>query len=88
MLDNVKYPFDVETRGLMKHLRAKPFQCRFGTVLSAARDLYGAQLKIVSVQQKFQKIAEKYLDWYQPMFRPFLKDRIVDVVLLQMKKYF
>ena len=47
MLDNVKYPFDVETRGLMKHLRAKPFQCRFGTILSAARDLYGAQLKIV-----------------------------------------
>ena len=88
MLDNVKYPFDVETRGLMKHLRAKPFQCRFGTVLSAARDLYGAQLKIVCSAAEVSKIAEKYLDWYQPMFRPFLKDRIVDVVLLQMKKYF
>ena len=88
MLDNVKYPFDVETRGLMKHLRAKPFQCRFGTVLSTARDLYGAQLKIVCSAAEVSKIAEKYLDWYQPMFRPFLKDRIVDVVLLQMKKYF
>ena len=88
MLDNVKYPFDVETRGLMKHLRAKPFQCRFGTILSAARDLYGAQLKIVCSAAEVSEIAEKYLDWYQPMFRPFLKERIVDVVLLQMKKYF
>lgn len=88
MLDNVKYPFDVETRGLMKHLRAKPFQCRFGTMLSTARDLYGAQLKIVCSAAEVSEIAEKYLDWYQPMFRPFLKDRIVDVVLLQMKKYF
>ena len=72
----------------MKHLRAKPFQCRFGTVLSTARDLYGAQLKIGCIAAEVSKIAEKYLDWYQPMFRPFLKDRIVDVVLLQMKKYF
>ena len=88
MLDNVKYPFDVETRGLMKHLRAKPFQCRFGTILSAARDLYGAQLKIACSAAEISEIAEKCLDWYQPMFRPFLKDRIVDVVLLQTKKYF
>ena len=60
MLDNVKYPFDVETRGLMKHLRAKPFQCRFGTILSAARDLYGAQLKIVCSAAEVSEIAEKY----------------------------
>ena len=56
MLDNVKYPFDVETRGLMKHLRAKPFQCRFGTVLSAARDLYGAQLKIACSAAEISEI--------------------------------
>lgn len=88
MLDNVKYPFDVETKGLMKHLRAKPFQCRFGTLLSAARELYGMQLKITCTADEISEVIEAYLDWYQPMFRPFLKDRILDVMILQMKKYF
>ena len=88
MLDNVKYPFDIETKSLMKHLRAKPFQCRFGTLLSAARDLYGSQLEISCTPDQVSEIIEKYLEWYQPMFRPFLKERIMDVVILQMKKYF
>lgn len=88
MLDNVKYPFDVETKGLMKHLRAKPFQCRFGTLLSAARELYGTQLKITCTADEISEVIEAYLEWYQPMFRPFLKDRILDVMILQMKKYF
>lgn len=88
MLDNVKYPFDVETKGLMKHLRAKPFQCRFGTLLSAARELYGTQLKITCTADEISEVIEAYLKWYQPMFRPFLKDRILDVMILQMKKYF
>ena len=88
MLDNVKYPFDVETKGLMKHLRAKPFQCRFGTLLSAARELYGTQLKITCTADEISEVIEAYLDWYQPMFRPFLKDRVLDVMILQMKKYF
>ena len=88
MLDNVKYPFDVETKGLMKHLRAKPFQCRFGTLLSAARDLYGTQLKITCSAGEIAEVIEAYLEWYQPMFTPFLKDRILDVMILQMKKYF
>ena len=88
MLDNVKYPFDVETKGLMKHLRAKPFQCRFGTLLSAARELYGTQLKITCSAGEIAEVIEAYLEWYQPMFRPFLKDRILDVMILQMKKYF
>ena len=88
MLDNVKYPFDVETKGLMKHLRAKPFQCRFGTLLSAARELYGTQLKITCSAGEIAEAIEAYLEWYQPMFRPFLKERILDVMILQMKKYF
>ena len=88
MLDNVKYPFDVETKGLMKHLRAKPFQCRFGTLLSAARELYGTQLKITCTADEISEVIEAYLEWYQPMFRSFLKDRILDVMILQMKKYF
>ena len=88
MLDNVKYPFDVETKGLMKHLRAKPFNCRFGTVLSAARELYGPQLKIRCDLEEIGKVMDKYLEWYQPMFRPFLKERVMDVLTLQMKKHF
>ena len=88
MLDNVKYPFDVETKGLMKHLRAKPFNCRFGTALSAARDLYGSQLKIRCDLEEIEKVMDKYLEWYQPMFRPFLKERVMDVLTLQMKKHF
>lgn len=88
MLDNIKYPFDVKTKGLMKHLRAKPFQCRFGTVLSAARELYGSQLNIVCDATAISEIVDKYLEWYQPMFRPFLKERIMEVILLQKKKYF
>ena len=88
MLDIVILSFDVVSRGLMLLLLAIWFECRFGTILSAARDLYGAHLKIACSAAEISEIVEKYLDWYQPMFRPFLKDRIVDVVLLQMKKYF
>lgn len=88
MLDNVRYPFDVETKGLMKHLRAKPFQCRFGTLLSAARELYGSQLKIVCDARAITEVIEEYLDWYQLMFRPLLKERILAVLQHQMKNYF
>lgn len=88
MLDNVKYPFDVQTKGLMKHLRAKPFQCRFGTVLSAAREVYGSQLKINFEKKDIAEIIEEYLKWYQPFFRPLVKERIMDVLMLQKKKHF
>lgn len=88
MLDNVKYPFDVQTKGLMKHLRAKPFQCRFGTVLSAARELYGSQLKINFEKKDIVEIIDEYLKWYQPFFQPLVKERIMDVLMLQKKKHF
>ena len=54
----------------------------------AARELYGPQLKIRCDIEELEKVMDKYLEWYQPMFRPFLKDRILDVMILQMKKYF
>lgn len=88
MLDNVRYPFDVEIKGMMRGLRAKPFGCRFSTLLTASRKIYGEQLKIDCSAEDVEEIAEKYLEWYQPMFRDFLRERVAAVVELQMKKYF
>lgn len=88
MLDNVRYPFDVETRGMVGNLRAKPFGCRFGTLLSASRKLYGEQLKMECSIEDVTEIVEKYLEWYQPMFRSILRERVLDIMRLQRKKYF
>ena len=88
MLDNVKYPFDVPAKSMMKNLRAKPFECRFGKLLTAARDLYGPQLRVDFTKQDIEAIVDKHLHHYQPFFRYLIKDRIVDVVMSQKKKYF
>ena len=88
MLDNVKYPFDVPAKSMMKNLRAKPFECRFGKLLTAARDLYGPQLCVDFTQQDIEAITDKHLHHYQPFFRYLIKERIVDVVTSQKKKYF
>lgn len=88
MLDNIKYPFDIQAKSMTKNLRAKPFNCRFGKLLSVARELYGPQLEINFDKKNIEEIVDKHLHWYQPFFRYLLKDRIVSVVIGQKKKYF
>lgn len=85
MLDNIKYPFDIPAQSMTKNLRAKPFNCRFGKLLTAARELYGPQLKIDFTKNDIENIVDKYLYWYQPFFRYLVKDRIVSVVMRQRK---
>lgn len=88
MLDNIKYPFDIRAQSMTKNLRAKPFNCRFGKLLTAARELYGPQLKVNFTQNDIENIVDKHLHRYQPFFRYLVKDRIVSVVMGQRKKYF
>ncbi|MBR2028867.1 MAG: hypothetical protein IKA10_07790 [Oscillospiraceae bacterium] len=88
MLDNIKYPFDISTLSMTKNLRAKPFECRFGKLLTVARELYGPQLNFNFDKTDIEKIVDKHLHWYQPFFRYLIKDRIVCVVMGQKKKYF
>ena len=88
MLDNIKYPFDIPAQSMTKNLRAKPFNCRFGKLLTASRELYGPQLEINFDKKDIEEIVDKHLHWYQPFFRYLLKDRIVSVVMGQKKKYF
>lgn len=88
MLDNVRYPFDVRTQGMMRNLRAKPFNCQFGRCLTAARNLYGEQLKVSFTDGDIRDIVDKHLHQYQQFIQPYLKQRIADVVNLQRDKYF
>lgn len=88
MLDNIKYPFDISTQSMTKNLRAKPFECRFGKLLTAARELDGPQLDINFNKKDIEDIVDQHLHWYQPFFRYLIKDRIVSVVMGQKKKYF
>ena len=88
MLDNVRYPFDVRTQGLMRNLRAKPFNCQFGRCVNTARGLYGAQLKVSFTDEDVLDIIDRHLYQYQKFIQPYLKQRIVDVVSLQRNKYF
>ena len=88
MLDNIKYPFDIQAKSMTKNLRAKPFNCRFGKLLTVSRELYGPQLEINFGKKDIEEIVEKHLHWYQPFFRYLLKDRIVSVVIGQKKKHF
>ena len=88
MLDNIKYPFDIPTQSMTNTLRAKPFECRFGKLLTSARELYGPQLKVDFSKKDIDYIVDKHLHWYQPFFSYLLKDRIVSVVMGQKKKSF
>ncbi len=88
MLDNIKYPFDIQAQSMTNNLRAKPFNCRFGKLLTVARELYGPQLKVDFSKNDIENIVDKHLHRYQTFFRYLLKDRIVSVVMSQKNKYF
>lgn len=88
MLDNVNFPFDVAAKSMLSVLRAKPFNCRYGKLLTCARELYGRQLVVDIDKKEIEAVADKYLHRYQPFFRPLVKERIVTVITSQYKKYF
>lgn len=87
LLSNVQFsPMDIDPKGLIKDVVARPFNTSFTRQMNTARTLYGEQLKI----PKFTKaeITERLtpmLEYYAARDRGIITDRIVECILTRQK---
>ncbi|MEG2843395.1 MAG: hypothetical protein RR900_07900, partial [Ruthenibacterium sp.] len=88
LLDMGLYRFDVETKSYIAQARALPFRVSFTRCAHVARELYGAHLQVDFSKGRVEQIAEKHLKYYPQQFAPYLKERVVSVLMTQSAKLF
>lgn len=86
LLDIAAFPLDVDTKSFFGKVTAKPFQCTFTSQVSAARKLYGRQLKISIDKEELLNILRPTLEFYPKMYRGYLMERMTDVIITQKSK--
>ncbi len=87
LLSNVQFsPMDIEPRGLMKDLLARPFNTSFTRQMNNARDLYGAQLKMPQLRANDLVMKLKpLLEYYPDRDRGLIADRVIETILTRQK---
>ena len=87
LLSNVQFsPMDIFPNGLVKALRARPFNMSFTRQMKTAQNLYGKQLQISEFSKNdIQEALEPLLPYYPPRDRQLIADRVVECVLIRQK---
>ena len=87
LLSNVQFfPMDVEPVGLMRSLRARPFNTTFNRQLHTVQALYGKQLTIPKfTRNELASMLASLLEYYAPRDRGLITDRVCDTILLRQK---
>ncbi len=87
LLSNVQFsPMDIEPRGLIKDLVARPFNTSFTRQTNTARNLYGKVLKMPTLTQKdICDIVIPLLEYYPERDRQIITDRICTCILTRQK---
>ena len=89
LLSNVRdYPMDVEPRGLLGSVRARPMECGFTRQVHAAQELYGAQLRCDFADADVRGALEAALPFYAKRDAPYIRDRVIYCIMTQRKKLF
>lgn len=87
LLSNVQFsPMDIDPKGLIKDLVARPFNTTFTRQMNTARDLYGRQL-VMPVLKREEIITElePYVKYYPNRDRGIITDRVVESILIRQK---
>lgn len=87
LLSNTQiYRMDIEPKGLMKNLLARPFNMTFNRELKKVRSLYGSVLKIPKfTKNELSEIVNPYLVFYPHRDRAIIKDRVVQCITERQK---
>lgn len=87
LLSNTQFsPVDIDPKGLIKDIVARPFNISFTRQINTARSLYGKQLIVPQLTRKDILIElEPLLEYYSERDRGILTDRVVDCILARQK---
>ncbi len=87
LLSNVQFsPMDIDPKGLMKGLIARPFNTAFTRQMNTARELFGKVLQIPPLTQKnISAIISPLLDYYPERDRDIIADRVCACILARQK---
>lgn len=89
LLSNVRdYPMDIEPRGLLGSVRARPMECTFTRQVHAAQELYGAQLRCEITDADVRAALGEALPFYAKRDVAFIQDRVEYCIKSQKKKLF
>lgn len=89
LLSNTQFsPMDIDPKGLMKVLQARPFKTTFNRQVGAVRALYGPQLEMPKfTHSQLQEMLEPMLSFYAQRDRSYIADRVCEVILQRQRNY-
>jgi len=87
LLSNVQFsPMDIEPKGLIKDVLARPFNMSFTRQMNTARSLFGNQLKMPKLTAKdILTELEPLLEYYPERDRGLIADRVVACIISRQK---
>lgn len=87
LLSNTQFsPMDIDPKGLIKDVVARPFNTSFTRQINTARALYGKQLNMPQLTRK-EIVAElePLLGYYPERDRGLIADRVVECIMVRQK---
>ncbi len=87
LLSNIQFsPMDIEPKGLIKDVVARPFNTSFTRQINTARSLYGKQLYMSQLTKKdILTELEPLLEYYANRDRGIITDRVLETILTRQK---
>lgn len=87
LLSNTQfYPMDIDPKGLIKDIVARPFNTSFTRQMNSARSLYGRQLKVPQLTRKdIVAELEPLLEYYPERDIGIITDRVAECILVRQK---
>ncbi len=87
LLSNVQFsPMDIDPKGLIKDVVARPFNTSFNRQMNTARELYGKVLKMpILTRNKITEMLLPILEYYPERDRGIITDRVTECILTRQK---
>lgn len=87
LLSNTQYsPMDIEPRGLIKDLVARPFNMSFNRQRNTMVDLYGNQLQLPKLSKDdIDAMLEPLLQYYPNRDRAIIRNRVEDCIMIRQR---
>lgn len=84
--DVVDFPMDIAPAGLLKTLKARPFNMTFNRQKNIVTELYGQQLSIKKFKRnEILDVTSDLLEFYPERDRGIILDRVVETVITRQK---
>ncbi len=83
LLSNMQFsPMDIDPKGLIKGVAARPFNTSFTRQINTARNLYGKQLQMPKLTRAdIAELLTPMLEYYAERDRGIISDRVIECIL-------